>query len=139
MNKQLRILSEDILNRHFLGYDRVWNHFSNLQINAYPPHNVIEISEGEQLIELAVAGFNPEDVSITVEKGILSVAGAAGAEDKHYLHQGIAARSFVKQFYLNEYSEVKGAEFDNGILSITIKDEIPEIKKPKVIEIKRKD
>lgn len=139
MNKQLRILSEDILNRHFLGYDRVWNHFSNLQINAYPPHNVIEVAEGEQLIELAVAGFDPADVSITVEKGILSVAGATSTEDKHYLHQGIAARSFVKQFYLNEYSEVTGAEFDNGILSISIKDEIPEIKKPKVIEITRKD
>lgn len=138
MNRQLRILSEDILNRHFLGYDRVWNHFSNLQTNAYPPHNVIDIAEGEQLIEMAIAGFHPDDVSIAVERGILSIAGTAGDEEKNYLHQGIANRSFMKQFYLNEYAEVKGAIFDNGILSITIKEEIPDIQKPKVIKIEQK-
>lgn len=138
MNKQLQILSEDILNRHFLGYNRVWSQFSNLQNNAYPPHNVIEIAEGEQRIELAVAGFGPEDITITVEKGILSVSGETNLDDKKYLHQGIAARKFVKSFCLNEYVEVTNAEFDNGILTITIKEEIPEVLKPKVIEIKRK-
>lgn len=139
MNKQLQILSEDILNRHFLGYNRVWSQFSNLQNNAYPPHNVIEIAEGEQRIELAVAGFGPSDITIIVEKGILSVSGDTSPDDdKKYLHQGIAARKFVKSFCLNEYVEVTDAEFDNGILSITIKEEIPEVLKPKVIEIKRK-
>lgn len=136
---QLRILSEDILNRHFLGYDRIWNQFSNLQGNAYPPHNIIELTEGEHLIELAVAGFDPDDISITVEKGILSVEGELSKDDiRVFLHQGIATRKFVKQFSLNEYVEVTSAEFDNGILKISIKEEIPDIQKPKVIEIKHK-
>lgn len=139
MNKQLRILSEDILNRHFLGYDRIWNQFSNLQSNAYPPHNVIDAGEGEQHIELAVAGFAPEDITITVEKGILSVEGVLPDGDiRVFLHQGIASRRFVKSFSLNEYVEVTNAEFGDGILTITIKEEIPEVLKPKVIEIKRK-
>lgn len=139
MNRQLRILSEDILNRHFLGYDRVWNHFSNLQGNAYPPHNVIDAGDGVQLIELAIAGFDPADISITVERGILSIEGMLQDDDiRIFLHQGIATRKFVKQFSLNEYVEVTKAEFDNGILTISIKEEIPEIQKPEVIKIEHK-
>ena len=136
---QLRILSDDILTKHFLGYDQVWNQFSNLQGNAYPPHNVIDAGDGVQHIELAVAGFDPKDIAITVEKGVLSVAGVTSSDDKKtYLHQGIATRKFVKQFSLYEYVEVTGAEFSNGILTISIKAEIPEVQKPKVIKIKYK-
>ncbi len=139
MSKQLRILSDDILNRHFLGYDRVWNHFSNLQNNAYPPHNVIDSGDGEQQIELAVAGFTPTDISITVEKGILSIEGTLPDDDvRIFLHRGIATRKFVKQFSLNEYVEVTNAEFNDGILTITIKEEIPEAQKPKTIKIEYK-
>lgn len=139
MNKQLHVLSEDILNRHFLGYNRVWSQFSNLQSNAYPPHNVIDAGEGEQLIELAVAGFAPEDITITVERGILSIEGVLPDGDiRIFYHQGISSRRFVKSFSLNEYVEVTNAEFSDGILTITIKEEIPEMLKPKVIEIKRK-
>lgn len=139
MNKQLRILSDDILTRHFLGYDRVWNHFSNLQNNAYPPHNVIDLEDGAQQIELAVAGFTSADISITVERGILSVAGVLPEDDlRIFLHRGIATRKFVKQFSLNEYVEVTGAEFRDGILTITIKEEIPEAQKPKIIKIEHK-
>ena len=135
----LRILSDDILTKHFLGYDRLWNEFSNIQGNAYPPHNVIDEGDGVQHIELAVAGFNPGDISVTVEKGILSIAGTTSSNDKKtYLHQGIATRKFVKQFSLYEYVEVTKAEFDNGILTISIKSEIPEVQKPKVIKIEHK-
>ena len=135
----LRILSDDILTKHFLGYDRLWNEFSNIQGNAYPPHNVIDAGDGVQHIELAVAGFNPGDISVTVEKGILSIAGTTSSDDKKtYLHQGIATRKFVKQFSLYEYVEVTKAEFDNGILTISIKSEIPEVQKPKVIKIEHK-
>ncbi len=140
MNKQLRVLSDDILSKHFLGYDRIWNQFSNLQGNAYPPHNVIDAGDGVQLIELAIAGFDPADISITVERGILSITGILHADDdiRVFLHQGIATRKFVKQFSLNEYVEVTKAEFDNGILTISIKEEIPEVQKPKVIKIEHK-
>lgn len=139
MNRQLRILSDDILSKHFLGYDRVWNQFSNLQSNAYPPHNVIDAGDGVQLIELAIAGFNPADISITVERGILSIEGVLQDDDiRVFLHRGIATRKFVKQFSLNEYVEVTKAEFDNGILTISIKEEIPEVQKPKIIKIEHK-
>lgn len=139
MNRQLRIVSDDILSKHFLGYNRIWNEFSNIQGNAYPPHNVIDAGEGTQLIELAIAGFDPTDISITVERGILSIEGVLQDDDTRiFLHQGIATRKFVKQFSLYEYVEVTKAVFDNGILTISIKEEIPEAQKPKVIKIERK-
>jgi len=137
MNKEVRIIADDIFNRHFVGFDRLFDQFANVNVNSYPPHNVIKTGEDTRDIEFALAGFTEEDIDVTVENGVLTVAGEQKSEDgRVYLYQGIAARAFTKQFSLSDYWEVTGAKFTNGILTVSTKQEIPEAVKPKQIEIK---
>ena len=137
MSKALRIVSDDILTRHFVGFDRLFDQFANVQTNTYPPHNVVKTGEDTRDIEFALAGFIEEDISVTVEDGVLTVAGAQESEeDREYLWRGIGTRAFTKQFSLSEYWVVTGAKFTNGILVISTKQEVPEAVKPKQIEIK---
>jgi len=137
--KQLRILSDDILNGHFLGYNQVFDRFANAHTNSYPPHNIVRTGDNTLDIEFAIAGFLPEEVAVTVENAVLSVtAEQSEPSDKDYLHCGISKRGFTKQFSLAEYWEIETAEFSNGILTISVKQEIPEAKKPKTIKIEYK-
>jgi molecular chaperone IbpA len=88
-------------------------------------------------MEFAVAGFKKDEVSVTTEKNVLTIKSTKeDANDKEYLHKGIAARKFTRSFTLPEYFEVDGATVDNGILYINIIRNIPEEKKPKVIKVK---
>jgi len=137
MNKEVRILADDIFNRHFVGFDRIFDQFVNTQANSYPPHNVIKTGEDTRDIEFALAGFKEEEIEVVVENGVLTVTGAQATEDdKEYLWRGIAARAFTKQFSLTDYWEVTGAKFTDGILTISTKQEVPEAVKPKQIQIK---
>ena len=137
MNNQVKITAADIFNRQFIGFDRLFDHLTNQDSSNYPPHNVIITSENTRAIEFALAGFTHEDVNIEVEDAVLTISSEAleGDEDRIYIHKGISARSFVKRFSLAEYWEVETAEFHNGILTISLKQEIPEAKKRKNIEI----
>ena len=105
---------------------------------SYPPYNLIEWTPEKFTLEFAVAGFNQEQIDISVEKGILIVKGEQEEEagEINYLHKGIAARKFVRKFELPEYVEVSEASLTNGILSIELVKEIPEEEKPKKITIK---
>jgi len=139
MNELARITSGDIFSRQFIGFDRIMEHLSLAQANSYPPHNIIITGDNTREIEFALAGFLPDDISITIEDAVLSVTGESSAnEEKIYAHRGIAARSFTKQFSLAEYWEIEKAEFSNGILTVSIKQEVPEAKKLKAIKIEYK-
>ena len=140
MNNQVKITSADIFGRQFIGFDRLVEHISGQDSNNYPPHNVIITGDDTRIIEFALAGFTQDDVSITVEDAVLTISSEAleSDEDRVYIHKGISARSFVKRFSLAEYWEVYNAEFYNGILTISLKQEIPESKKPKTIAIEYK-
>lgn len=143
-NKQLRIISDDILNGHFLGYNQIFDRFANLHSNSYPPHNIVATGEDTRDIEFAIAGFLPEEVDVTVENAVLTVAAGQQITDepvpdnKEYIHHGISKRGFIKQFSLAEYWVVEKARFEHGILTISVKQEIPEAKKPKIIKIEHK-
>lgn len=139
MNEIARITSADIFNRQFIGFDRLVEHISSLQSNNYPPHNIVITGEDTREIEFALAGFLPDDVTVKIEDTVLTVSGESPTnEEKIYVHKGIAARSFKKQFNLAEYWEVENAAFSNGILIISLKQEIPEAKKLKTIKIEYK-
>jgi molecular chaperone IbpA len=87
-------------------------------------------------MEFAVAGFKKDEISITTEKNVLSIkAERPDADDKKYLHKGIAARKFTRSFSLPEYYEVDSAGFEDGILYVHLVRNIPEEKKPKSIKI----
>jgi molecular chaperone IbpA len=85
---------------------------------------------------VALAGFTPDEVSLTVEQNVLTLEGRKGeTEEKTFLHRGISARSFKRQFTLADHVEVKGARFENGLLIIDFQREIPEAMKARRIPI----
>ncbi len=137
MNNLVKITSADIFNRQFIGFDRLFDQLTSQESSNYPPYNVIITGDDTRTIEFALAGFTHDDVNIDVEDAVLTISSEAlgGDEDRIYIHKGISARSFVKRFSLAEYWEVSSAEFHNGILTISLKQEIPEAKKRKSIEI----
>nr|WP_250808546.1 Hsp20 family protein [Neorhizobium tomejilense] len=105
---------------------------------AFPPYNIIKAGENQYRIELAVAGFALEDLTLETKEKTLLVAGEAketSEEGATFLHRGIAARRFKREFQLAEYVEVKGASLRNGILSIVLVREVPEAQKHRKIDI----
>ena len=111
--------------------------FNSKPTVAYPPYNIVKIDDDEFVMEFAVAGFAKDEIDVSIDKGVLHIeAEKAEADEKHYLHKGIAARKFTRAFTLPEYFEVLSAEMQDGILSIGLVRIIPEDKKPKTIAIK---
>ena len=128
--------------RSTVGFDRL---FDMLETGArpelgdgYPPFDLEKDGEDSYRITLAVAGFRPDEIEIVAQQNQLLVAGRktedGGAQDR-YLHRGIAARPFERRFQLADFIEVRSASFDNGLLTIALKREIPEAMKPRRIEI----
>ena len=129
------------LYRSSVGFDRLGsliNHALTAEstTSGYPPYNIEVLDENRYAITVAVAGFSQEELDIQVEKGVLSVAGNKATKDERkYLYQGIANRTFERKFNLADYVEVTGADLSNGLLTISLKKEIPEAMKPKTIAI----
>jgi molecular chaperone IbpA len=85
---------------------------------------------------LAVAGFAPEDITITAEQNVVTVEGGKSDKtERDFLYRGISTRSFRRQFSLAEYVQARSAAFDNGLLTIELAREIPEAMKPRRIAI----
>jgi molecular chaperone IbpA len=128
--------------RSTVGFDRLFDMLSDDTFRVaneqnYPPYNIERISEDAYEVSLAVAGFSPEEITITAEQNVLTVEGRKSDKTEHkYLYQGIATRTFHRQFNLADYVEVKGAAFENGLLRIQLVRELPEAMKPRRIEIK---
>lgn len=103
---------------------------------GYPPYNIEALEENRYGITLAVAGFKQSDIDIETENGVLTIRGNQAQEDnRNYLHQGIARRSFERKFTLADHVEVTDAQLADGLLNITLVREIPEAMKPKKIAV----
>jgi molecular chaperone IbpA len=128
--------------RSSVGFDRLFDLINDTQRlegqDNYPPYDIVRIGENAYRISLALAGFSPDEINITAQQNRLTVSGNK-AEHKNngpeYLHQGIAARSFERQFNLEDHVEVEGASFENGLLQIELARKIPEAMKPRRVEI----
>lgn len=131
--------------RSSVGFDRLFDLINDTQrLDAqdnYPPYDIVRTGENAYRISVALAGFGPDEISITAQQNRLTVAGSkaehrAGSTPEHeYLHQGISARPFERQFNLEDHVEVEGASFENGLLQIELARKIPEAMKPRRIEI----
>ena len=126
--------------RSTVGFDRVFDlidQTANYQANdTYPPYNIERASEDQYRISLALAGFSPDEVTITAEQNVLTVEGSkAQKAETEYLYQGISARPFRRVFNLADYVQVKDASFENGLLKIELVREVPEAMKPRRIAI----
>jgi molecular chaperone IbpA len=98
---------------------------------------VVKQGEFEYTIELALAGFTREDVTIELKDHVLTITGERKQrrEQDVYIHHGISTRKFVKSYRLSEYTEVTGADLKDGILSVNLAVRLPEEQKPKLIKI----
>ena len=120
----------------FIGFDKFFETVNKTQ-NSYPPYNVVKESDSTYLIEIAVAGFNKDDLDITEQDGVLTIIGdyKDDVEARKYLHKGIATRKFTRTFSLHDDIKVKNAYVTDGLLQIVLEKHVPESKKPKRIAI----
>ena len=138
---QLRTIDQAALanlSRALVGFDRYFTapHHQN---GNYPPHNIVKYADDSYGIEVAVAGFNKDEITVEVDQDQLTIRGVKDRPNDstvEYLHRGLAAREFEQTFTLAEYMGVRGAKVDNGMLQIDIQRIIPEALKPRQIEIK---
>ena len=137
----MRTLDLNSLWRSTVGFDRLVDLIDESarwagEENHYPPYNIERTGEDRYQISLALAGFTPDEVSITAEQNVLTVEGRKAEKGEHeYLYQGISSRPFRRLFNLAEYVQVKGASFEGGLLKIDLVREVPEAMKPRQIAI----
>jgi len=127
------------LSRALIGFDQIFNQRLQQANSNYPPHNIVKYSDSQYAIEIAVAGFSKEEITVEVDQDQLVVRGVQGEvvnESKEYLHRGLASRNFEQTWTLAEYMEVKDAEVKDGMLVIQIDRIMPEALKPRQIVIK---
>lgn len=128
------------LYRSSIGFDRMFSLLDNAArmqgTDNWPPYDIVKTGDDEYMITMAVAGFSPDEPTITHEPNLLVVAGQKSGDDNdQYLHRGLTARSFERRFELADHVQVEAASLVNGLLTIELKREIPEAMKPHRIEI----
>jgi molecular chaperone IbpA len=126
--------------RSTIGFDRMFDLLDDTLRYAgddnYPPYNIERVGEDRYTISLALAGFHPEDITLTAEQNVLTVEGRKSEKGEHqYLYQGISSRPFKRQFSLADHVQVNGAAFEDGLLEIALVREVPEAMKPRRIPI----
>jgi molecular chaperone IbpA len=136
----MRTIDFSPLYRSVVGFDRLADLLDAATSEAatgYPPYNIERVDENAYRIEIAVAGFRPEELSVDVKENLLTVVGRKAANDdqRKFLHRGLAERNFERRFQLADYVVVTDANLADGLLSISLKRELPEALKPRSIEI----
>ena len=124
----------------FIGFDHIFDQLENIHKHAkdhYPPHNVVKNDDYNYVVEMAVAGFNKEHIDIEVNDGVLHITGdrPSRRDQTKYVHKGISAKNWKKSFRLSEYTEVTGADLQDGILAVNLQVVLPDEKQPRKISI----
>ena len=133
-----------------VGFDNVFDHFErmfnddffNVPTVNYPPYNIVKTGVNTYNVEVALAGFSRDDVSVEFAEGILTIkskdrtASEKQDADGDIIHKGISKRYFSKSFTVSDDVEIKGAELKDGLLTVSLERIVPESKKARVIEIK---
>jgi molecular chaperone IbpA len=123
-----------------VGFDRVLDRVLDQQEQStgFPPFNIVKKTDTNFRIELALAGYKDEDLTIKYQEGVLTITGDkenSGAEERGYIHRGISGRKFTRKFTLADDIIVQNAELSDGMLTIQMERIIPEEKRPRTIEI----
>lgn len=141
MSHQLMRFDTNALNRALVGFDTLFNdfesRFSNQINNNYPPYNIVKYNNDSYEIQLAVAGFEKDQISVEIDQNQLIIKGQSNEvnNEVHYLHKGLATRDFTRVFTLAEHMEVGEGTIKNGVLKIELKRIIPEALKPRVLRL----
>ena len=127
--------------RSAIGFDRMARLMNNVQDVSttpayYPPYNIAKTAEDTYRLTMAVAGFSPEELELTVKDNSLVVTGKVAPDSEgELLHRGIAGRAFERRFALADHIVVDGADLKNGLLHVTLRRVVPEALKPRRIAI----
>jgi len=122
----------------FVGFDHLLKELEFTAQHAndhYPPHNIIKSSDQDYLIELAIAGFSKDEISVEVKDRTLTVTGEHKSKGREFIHRGISTKKFKRTFRLSEHVNVNGADIQDGILAIKLQYVIPEEMRPRKIHI----
>jgi molecular chaperone IbpA len=143
MTNQLTLRSLDIpsIHKFAVGFDNLFDEM--MRINAqqgntnYPPYNIVQVSEDEYVISLAVAGFGPDNIEVTKDGNFLVIEGnpVQNLDEINYLHKGISTRNFRREFKLADHVDIDSVDLELGILSIRLVRNVPEEQKPKKFAI----
>lgn len=136
----MRTIDFSPLYRSVVGFDRLADLLDTAAADGaagYPPYNIERTDENAYRVEIAVAGFRPDELEIEVKENLLTVSGRKAANDgsRTFLHRGLAERNFQRKFQLADFVVVTDANLADGLLSISLKRELPEALKPRRIEI----
>ena len=151
MNAELTVFNR--LRPMSIGFDSLFDHFESMfqsdfmTGSNYPPYNILRTPDSHYILEMAVAGFRKDEVMVSVQNNVLTVASrtvSSGDNDRpddyddapQLIHRGISKRYFSRDFRLADGVNVVDAKMEDGMLSITLEKEIPEAARPKMIEIK---
>ena len=104
---------------------------------GYPPYNILKVDENKYVIEVAVAGFSKQDLTVELKENSLVISGniSANTPTYDYLYKGIADRAFTRNFNLADSVEIQNTQLMNGMLKIFLENVIPESKKPRKFDI----
>ena len=125
----------DKISKNSIGMNEYLNRVFDLHetTSNYPPYNIVQVSNVESRLELALAGFRKAEVNVYTQDGKLFIEGQK--EDKetetNYLHKGLAQRSFTRAWTLSDDTEVRSVAFEDGLLSITLGRIVPDHHKRK--------
>ncbi|UCE38746.1 MAG: Hsp20 family protein [Thermoplasmata archaeon] len=118
------------INKYSIGMDETFDRlFKQHETSSnYPPYNLIQVSNVESLLELALAGFKKEEINVYTQDGKLFVEGQKEDVESstNYLHRGMAQRSFTRAWTLSDETEVGSVTFEDGLLSVVLKKVVPE-------------
>ena len=142
MNKALSIFNQ--LRPISIGFDDVFDHFermfdSDVSVVNYPPYNIVKTGPEKYDIEVALAGYNKDDIRVDYSENqltIKSVKEDKNGEEEGVLHKGIDKRFFSRTFTIADDVEVKDAELKDGLLKVSLKRIVPEGKEARQINIK---
>ncbi len=129
----------DVFNRHLIGFDDLFIALERGVNNkiTYPPCDIVKVSDALTRVDIAVAGFTREELSVVLEDNTLKVSGNKVVDQKvNYVQKGISYRNWSRKWTLHKQVEVQDVKLENGILSIEVVHHLPEAKKPLQLEIK---
>ena len=142
MNQLVRF-DTNALNRALVGFDSLFDNFEQRFANQiqqnYPPYNILKRDEDTYEIEIAVTGFDKDEVVVEIDQNNLVVRGQrkeADLVEPTYLHRSLATRDFTRSWTLAEHMEVGEGRIKNGVLTIELKRVVPDSLKPRVLKLK---